>query len=281
VEREEEFMMSEEQSPAEKIKFRISYWRNLFLVIVFSCCLVVFGFWVLGEIFDERETQSEDTQPTQKLFPNAPELDEETSTPHAVRRQETLSDGSTRLVDLEVGYEMILPPDWQLIPLDEVLYDDWKASYLEKHPEAAESIDIVSTFLQEGAIVLAFSFDPAQSLDEHFSILVAIFLKWPESKDIPLETAITDGIEGMKEIDPNTTFFQPECKRNFNGVDYCEVLVNMNLTNEEDELELRGSFVIIKVEDGVVAFLFGTPTTSYPAFVDTFNEIINSIKVRE
>lgn len=272
--------MSEEQSPAEKTKFRIRYWRNLVLVSVFSCCIVVvFGSWMLGQIFDERETQSVAPQPTQTLFLSAPELAEETPTPHAVRLQEELSDGSTRIVDLEVGYEMILPPDWQVIPMDEVLYDEWTAAYIEKYPKAAESIDAASEFLQEGVFVVAFYFDPDQSDVGLLSVLVAIFLKAPEIEDIPLETVITNGLEGMKEIDTYSTFFQPECKRNLNGVDYCGVLVDMNQTIEEDEVEFRGLYVIIKVEGGMVGLMFSSPTSSYPDFADMFDGIINSIKL--
>lgn len=40
-----------------------------------------------------------------------------TPTPHPVRWQETLLDGSSRIVDTEADYEMILPPDWMVIHL--------------------------------------------------------------------------------------------------------------------------------------------------------------------
>lgn len=276
---EEEFLMSEELSPAEKTKFRINYWRNLFLATVFSCWIVVFGMGKLGELLVERETQSVEPQPTQKLPSSALELAEETSTPHAVRRQETLSDGSTRLVDLEVGYEMILPPDWIVITMTEDFRNEAIVSAIAMNPEMADRIANAGEFLQEESNLLVLYFDPMHINDEVFSFLILEYYSVPEYKNIALETIVTNELKRAKEVITGFSYSEPVYKRNPNAVDYGEIIADFYTFIEDAKYEYRGLFVFIKVEKGLMAIFLAATLPSYPDFIDTFDEIINSIKL--
>jgi len=252
--------------------------KKLFGLIIVTAVISLACGLDLGAALPFLPTQTNTPLPANTATPTAtlPPKPDSASEEFGVEVQEN---ETTVFTDKVLGYSMVFPAEWLVIPMGSGIQTDQFDLPEEELPQ--DLLDLIEVSRQQTGIrVLAMDYTYRYS-DEQRSIanLNVVFDPDQIYLEQELQDLLDDNVEAMPTLVPDSRVTYQALQTNAQGIEYAKMIVNH--PRETFGVPIRQVFMLVKLDEGILVI---TGTVQEEMFTDvesSFQRIFNSLEFVE
>lgn len=214
----------------------------------------------LGGLFaTATPTPTNTSTPTPTVTPSPTFTPSPTPLPTGVQ-SESLTDGSTKVIDYDYEYALLLSEDWLPIPANAEDLKKAIDSASENNPELEETLKNVDAILKDDTLrLLAYNTNRAYRDGTNFPNLIVVTLEDAVIKSLPLEFLLELNVEQIKESSLNAKVLDSGMKTNKNKVEYGYIVIENNVNQGSKNVTVRQYSIIFKKDAAMTIFTLTIP----------------------
>ncbi|MEW6569212.1 MAG: hypothetical protein AB1449_13805, partial [Chloroflexota bacterium] len=200
-----------------------------------------------------------------------------TPTPTPATSTRTLSDGSTEFTDHELGYTLVLPPEWFLFSLGPEGMQAMIEAGAALNPELAPLVESTASYAAEGTRFMAFHPSP-QALESGFP--PSIVLITLGDLGVPIDLLLEGTALSMESTIPGAEVISYEMIDDLNGQPAGRVELRLpGATMYGTQVTARATLTIIESAGQVLELLMQCEESVFPEYQSAFEDTIQSLTV--
>lgn len=204
-----------------------------------------------------------------------------TPIPEGVSQAEQ-ADGSILFTDYDGGYQLVIPQDWDVIPISKEDLDAILTALAESNPQVEQFRDVISQLDPDVFRAFLFNFS-ANAVQETYVTNVNIILDRSSiALSAPLDYMITVSISAFEAMGDRITVLGSDQFITASGIPAAAIHVSQKIaTSSGEQLEIYQSVVLVKTEKGMVTITFSTPFSLHEATKPEFDRIVDGLVLLE
>jgi hypothetical protein len=187
-----------------------------------------------------------------------------------------MEDDSTMFTDIQLGYQMVLPPEWLVVPADGALQAELVA---EADGQLKDSLLrlIETNFSQEGLRLFAYDYTARyRYLEENYIGNISISFDENVNPESELQDILIASVSSFEELYEESDIVYQSIEENSSGVSYARMIVSH--PTGVFGVPLKQVFVTIKLDAGVLVITSSIHDESYIDAERSLKSVFNSIE---
>ncbi|MBW8011914.1 MAG: serine/threonine protein kinase [Chloroflexi bacterium] len=200
--------------------------------------------------------------------------------PQSGSYQEELSDGSTRFVDIEGGFQIVLSSDWLILDLSEEEIVDLAALGLDAFPGMEESLEELVLQAAAGNFrLLAFNTNPDFFTLDFSTNLNITIADQPGSDSLPLELITELTGQSLPEMIPGLELLDTEVGESAMGIPIGIITSRLNMVGVVESVFQK--MVLFPVEGGFAIITMSTSEDARTEVETDFDSMLDTLEFLE
>ena len=214
----------------------------------------------LGGLFaTATPTPTNTSTPTPTVTPSPTFTPSPTPLPTGVQ-SESLADGSTKVIDYDFEYALLLSEDWLPIPANAEDLKKAVDTASEDNPELGETLKNLNEIIQDDTLrLLAYNTNKIYRDGTNFPNLIVVTLEDAVIKSLPLDFLVELNVEQIKESNLNAEVIDSGVKTNKNKVEYGYIVMENNVNQGSKNVNVRQYAIIFKRDSAMTLFTLTIP----------------------
>jgi hypothetical protein len=214
---------------------------------------------------------------TPTAIPTSPPTAAPKPTPGSAGRTEP--DGSTPFTDSELGYQLTVPPGWFVINLTAEDLEARIQQAGEANPDLAPLLEAYASTVAQGARLVAFDPDPAQSAIGYMGNIVVIAVDFP-AIGMSLEDVVQATAQSLEALVPGSELLSSEMIDDLNGHPVGRIDMQMQLTTfYGTQITVRSTWIIALVSGKLFELTLQSEASRFPGYTAEFENVIQSLVI--
>jgi hypothetical protein len=197
-----------------------------------------------------------------------------TSTPASLVFTRPQADGSTEFTDDEIGYSLILPPEWIVLNLEA---EDLAAAIQmagRTNPDLAPLLEYSAAAVSQGTRLLAFDPDPEQMAAGYPPNIVLVSLDNP---GLSLEYQVQTAALSIEAILPESRLLSSEMMQALNGRPAGRIEMTMPVTTMAgSQVTIRSTWILAEASGQLLELTLQSEASGFPSYAEEFEGVIQS-----
>ncbi|MEW6240044.1 MAG: hypothetical protein AB1564_04475 [Chloroflexota bacterium] len=192
------------------------------------------------------------------------------------------ADGSILFTDYDGGYQLTIPPGWEIVPITKEDLDDIMTALAESNPQIEQFRGILSQV--DPDVFRAFLFDfNANAVHETYITNVNIILdRSGLALGLPLDYLLDSTVTAFGAMGDRISVLGSEEFETASGIPAGAIRVSQKLTTSTgEEVEVYQSVVLVKTEKALLTITFSTIFSLREVTEPEFNRIIDGLVLLE
>ena len=197
-----------------------------------------------------------------------------TSTPASLVFTRPQADGSTEFTDGEIGYSLILPPEWIVLNMEA---EDLEAAIQmagRTNPDLAPLLEFSAAAVSQGTRLLAFDPDPVLMATGYSPNIVLVSLDDP---GLSLEYLVQATALSIEATLPESQLLSSEMMRDLNGRPAGRIEMTMPVTTMAgSQVTVRSTLILAEASGQLLELALQTEASGFPSHAEEFEGVIQS-----
>jgi len=197
-----------------------------------------------------------------------------TSTPASLVFTRPQADGSTEFTDGEIGYSLILPPEWIVLNMEA---EDLEAAIQmagRTNPDLAPLLEYSAAAVSQGTRLLAFNPDPEQMAIGYPPNIVLVSLDNP---GLSLEYLVRATALSLEATLPGSQLLSSEMMQDLNGRPVGRIEMTMPVTTMAgSQVSIRSTLILAEASGQLLELALQTEAGGFPSYAEEFEGVIQS-----
>ncbi len=193
--------------------------------------------------------------------------------------QQAQSDGSIQIQDHKNGYQITIPPDWNVIDLTSGNLDQILSGTADVNPQASQMIQTYKPLLLQGAGLLAIDTNTSDQKNSISPIILTIGQVSQYSASLPMNFIIEANLQSIQQALPKAQVLSSNVGENKNGIEIGVIDVVQPVNTSPGSASVYEKLVIFKVNQGLVTIVMVADQSMQTAIAPVMQAMIDSIDV--
>ena len=247
---------------------------GMLLTIFTAACQFNLGISDLGLPFIPTATSPPDPTATPIPTPTVPP--KPSSTGDAIQIV-VMVDDTTVFSDKELGFQLILPPEWLVVPVDKTLQEEIVSESAETLQESLSRL-ITSSMDQAGLRMLAFDYtEEYRYQEENFISNINIVFDEKVNPEDELEDILENSVTSFEEFFEGSDVIYQSIEENSKGVPYATMIVTHPVSTFG--VPLQQLLTLIKLDTGLLTITGSVHEERYLDAERSLKNVINSLEL--
>lgn len=195
---------------------------------------------------------------------------------------EKLTGETTRVVDYDMGYFLVLNKDWLPLNADSESIKEAMDAAGKENPELATAREYIENILRDDAVrLLAFNTDKRYREGGFITNLVILTMQDSILEAMPLDLFIELNVEEINRKGSNAKMVTSGVAENNNMVAFGYIILDNNAFQDGRTLPVRQFIVVIKVETAMVFFTLTIPNSVEGTAEIVYQDFLDSLYLLE
>ncbi len=185
----------------------------------------------------------------------------------------------TSFADSELGYQLTVPPGWIVINLTAEDLEARIQQAGEANPDLAPLLEAYASTVAQGARLVAFDPDPAQSAIGYMGNIVVIAVDFP-AIGMSLEDVVQATAQSLEALVPGSELLSSEMIDDLNGHPVGRIDMQMQLTTfYGTQITVRSTWIIALVSGKLFELTLQSEASRFPGYTTEFEDVIQSLVI--
>ncbi len=190
------------------------------------------------------------------------------------------ADGSILFTDYDGGYQLTIPPGWEIVPISKEDIDQILNALAANNPQIEQFRGVISQLDPEVFRAFLFNFN-SYAVSESYVTNVNILLDRSSLVlSAPLDYVITSSASALESMGDQITILGSEQIETASGVPIGTIRVLQKITTSSgEEVDVYQSLMFVKTGKALVSITLSTPFSLHNAVEPEFDQIIDTLAI--
>lgn len=200
-----------------------------------------------------------------------------TPTPAASSTTRTLADGTTEFTDHELGYSLVLPPEWIVLDLNAEDMEAMIRAGADLNPDLAPLLEAFASTAAEGTRFIALH-PNAQALQVGYVPNIALVTLG--DLGVPLRTLLEVTAQSLESMIPGAQLISYDMIDSLNGNPAGRVEMRMPVTTVHGtQISARASWILTEASGQMLELALSCEESFHAQYAPSFEETIQSLTI--
>ncbi|MBN2046010.1 MAG: hypothetical protein JW757_13390 [Anaerolineales bacterium] len=192
---------------------------------------------------------------------------------------QVMVDDTTVFTDKQLGFRLVLPPEWMAVPVDETLRDEIIAGFAGNLRESLARL-LESAMTQEGLRMLAVDYTGKYTYqEENFINNIQMVFDESANPEAELQTILDDAVASAEETFEDSDVLYQSIEENSKGITYASLIISHPISTFG--VPLRQVLMMIKLDTGLLTITASIHAERYTDAERSLKNVINSFELAE